>query len=61
MRDEDDHRWDRWENQWRRMEAMATDDGAAFAELSLEQQEAYWQRVKREEEAPRDQSAKASN
>jgi ATP diphosphatase len=39
---------DKFERRFRAMEALA---GGSFAELSLEQQEALWQRVKREEDA----------
>ena len=35
MRDEDDHRWDRWENQWRRMEAMARRGFRNFSNIDL--------------------------
>jgi len=33
------------------MEAAAAADGVIFAELSLDEQEAYWQQVKRVEKA----------
>ena len=41
----------KFERRFRAMEAEATADGVIFAELGLEEQEAYWQRVKRGEKA----------
>ncbi len=41
----------KFEKRFRRMEEMATADGRDFASLNLDQQEDYWQRVKREEKA----------
>ncbi|WP_417307395.1 PadR family transcriptional regulator [Devosia sp.] len=35
MRDEDDHRWDRWESQWRRMEGMARRGFRNFSNIDL--------------------------
>ena len=34
------------------MESEAMADGVIFADLGLEEQEAYWQRVKRGEKTP---------
>lgn len=39
----------KFERRFRGMEALAERDGADFAELSLEEQESYWQAVKRAE------------
>nr|WP_246432262.1 nucleoside triphosphate pyrophosphohydrolase [Xanthomonas theicola] len=39
----------KFERRFRAMEQLAQQDGDALQELSLQQQEAYWQRVKREE------------
>lgn len=39
----------KFERRFRRMEAMATSDGIDLPSLSLAQQDAYWNRVKREE------------
>lgn len=45
----------KFERRFRRMEQLAAEDGRSFAELALEEQEAYWQQVKAEErqEEPR--------
>ncbi|GMM94377.1 nucleoside triphosphate pyrophosphohydrolase [Qipengyuania sp. MTN3-11] len=40
---------DKFERRFRRMEELAQADGLDFADLSLEDQEDYWQRVKRDE------------
>ncbi|MEM6534879.1 MAG: nucleoside triphosphate pyrophosphohydrolase, partial [Pseudomonadota bacterium] len=40
---------DKFERRFHSMEAIADADGLAFSELSLEQQEAMWQRVKQRE------------
>lgn len=42
----------KFERRFRAMEAAASTDGLAFADLSLDRQEAYWQQVKRAEKAP---------
>jgi MazG family protein len=42
----------KFEMRFRAMEALARAEGVAFASLSLEAQEAYWQRVKRAEPRP---------
>lgn len=42
----------KFERRFRAMEALAAADGEIFAELSLEQQEEYWQRVKLAEKSP---------
>jgi nucleoside triphosphate diphosphatase len=39
----------KFERRFRRMEVLAAADGVALASLSLEQQDAYWNRAKREE------------
>ncbi|MEH6695201.1 MAG: nucleoside triphosphate pyrophosphohydrolase [Hyphomonas sp.] len=39
----------KFERRFRAMEVAAADDGAEFADLDLEAQESYWQRVKRTE------------
>jgi ATP diphosphatase len=39
----------KFERRFRAMEAMASADGVDFASLSLDEQEAYWQRVKSSE------------
>ncbi|MCR2833808.1 nucleoside triphosphate pyrophosphohydrolase [Parerythrobacter lacustris] len=39
----------KFERRFRRMELLATGDGRNFFQLSLDEQEAYWQRVKAEE------------
>lgn len=39
----------KFERRFRAMEALARADGTALAELTLDEQEAYWQRVKRQE------------
>jgi len=41
----------KFERRFRAMEAAATADGLAFSDLSLDEQEAYWQQVKRAEKA----------
>tara|TARA_R110000823_G_scaffold124360_1_gene250871 strand:+ start:1550 stop:2377 length:828 start_codon:yes stop_codon:yes gene_type:complete len=41
----------KFERRFRAMEAEATADGVTFADLRLDEQEAYWQRVKRGEKA----------
>jgi len=41
----------KFERRFRAMEAEATADGVKFADLGLDEQEAYWQRVKRAEKA----------
>ncbi len=41
----------KFENRFRRMEQLAVEEGCDFSALSLEDQEAYWQRVKAEERA----------
>jgi len=41
----------KFERRFRAMEAAAAADGVIFAELSLDEQEAYWQQVKRVEKA----------
>ncbi|MEE7546592.1 nucleoside triphosphate pyrophosphohydrolase [Xanthomonas sp. Kuri4-1] len=41
----------KFERRFRAMEAAARQDGVAFERLSLAEQEAYWQRVKRQERA----------
>jgi MazG family protein len=41
----------KFERRFRAMEAAATLDGVAFPDLSLDEQEAYWQQVKRAEKA----------
>ncbi|WP_430404992.1 nucleoside triphosphate pyrophosphohydrolase [Hyphomonas sp.] len=41
----------KFERRFRAMEAAAVADGVIFAELSLDEQEAYWQQVKRAEKA----------
>lgn len=41
----------KFERRFRAMESEATTDGVIFADLGLEEQEAYWQRVKRGEKA----------
>jgi ATP diphosphatase len=38
----------KFDHRFRRMEEMSLDDGLAFEKLALEEQEAYWQKVKRE-------------
>lgn len=42
----------KFEQRFRAMEALAAASGQSFAELSLDQQEALWQRVKREGRGP---------
>lgn len=39
----------KFERRFRAMEALARADGTGLAELTLDEQEAYWQRVKRQE------------
>ena len=39
----------KFERRFRAMEAEATADGVNFADLTLDEQESYWQRVKRGE------------
>mgnify|MGYP003649567255 FL=1 len=41
----------KFERRFRAMEAEATADGVNFADLTLDEQESYWQRVKRGEKA----------
>jgi MazG family protein len=41
----------KFERRFRAMEAAALSDGVIFAELALDEQEAYWQQVKRAERA----------
>jgi ATP diphosphatase len=41
----------KFERRFRRMEALARADGVDLASLSLEQQDAYWDRAKAEEKA----------
>jgi nucleoside triphosphate diphosphatase len=41
----------KFERRFRAMEAEATADGVKFADLGLDAQEAYWQRVKHAEKA----------
>ena len=41
----------KFERRFRRMEALAELDGIGLAELSLEQQDGYWNRVKQEEKS----------
>jgi nucleoside triphosphate diphosphatase len=41
----------KFERRFRAMEAAATADGLAFSDLSLDAQEAYWQKVKQAEKA----------
>lgn len=43
----------KFEDRFRKMEALAEADGVAFAGLSLDEQEAYWQRVKAAEKSKR--------
>jgi len=43
----------KFERRFRQMEQFASSDGEDFAELSLNEQEAYWQRVKQQENKPR--------
>lgn len=40
---------DKFERRFRQMEALAASDGHGFGDLSLAEQEAYWQKVKRSE------------
>lgn len=42
---------EKFERRFRSMEALATADGQDFASLSLDEQEAYWQRVKSAEKS----------
>jgi len=41
----------KFERRFRRMEVLAAGDGVALSALSLAEQDAYWNRVKREEKA----------
>ena len=41
----------KFERRFRQMEELAANDGANFSELSLDEQEEYWQRVKKAEKA----------
>ena len=41
----------KFERRFRQMEALASADGVEFSELSLDEQESYWQKVKRAEKS----------